>query len=122
MRFRRSILASLAPLIGLSALLAAASAEAGVARTAKPLIRLLQSVVQYAAPACDFAVATPSHERPPGSSSVGFHRFGRNAARGFGVDGRPASFHSALHAPPSARPAPLLIPSEITPVALLLGR
>ena len=81
MRFRRSILASLAPLIGLSALLAAASAEAGVARTARPLIRLLQSRLlqsvfqsgaQYAAPAGDYAVATPSHERPAAAALLAF--------------------------------------------------
>jgi drug/metabolite transporter (DMT)-like permease len=82
MRFRRSILASLAPLIGLSALLAAASAEAGVTRAASPLIRLLQSRLfqsrlfmsgaQLSAPPCDFAAATPSHERPPARALLAF--------------------------------------------------
>lgn len=64
MRFRRTIIASLAPLIGLSAILAAATAEAGVTRGARPLIRLLQSVVQFAAPAADYASAGGSQERP----------------------------------------------------------
>lgn len=64
MRFRRTIIASLAPLIGLSALLAAATAEAGVARGAKPLIRLLQTVVQLAAPTADFNVAAASQDHP----------------------------------------------------------
>jgi hypothetical protein len=77
MRFRRSILVSLAPLIGLSALLAAASAEAGVTRAASPLIRLLQSrlfqsVVQLSTPACDYATAGPSYERPPARALLAF--------------------------------------------------
>ncbi len=70
MRFRRSIIASLAPLIGLTALLAAASADTG-ASSVKPLIRLLQSrllqslqtVAQLAAPSSDYAVTGASHER-----------------------------------------------------------
>src|SRR5580658_5028164 len=81
MRFRRSILASLAPLIGLSALLAAASAEAGVTRAASPLFRLLQSRLfqsvfqsgaQCAAPACHYATAGPSHERPLARAFLAF--------------------------------------------------
>jgi hypothetical protein len=66
MRFRRrTIFAGLAPLIGLSALLAAASMEAGVTR---PLIRLLQSrlfqsVAQLATPVSDYASAGAAHER-----------------------------------------------------------
>jgi hypothetical protein len=78
MRFRRrTIFASLAPLIGLSALLAAASAEAGVTRAARPLIRLLQSrlfqsVVQLATPAGDYASAGASQERPAAQSLLAF--------------------------------------------------
>ena len=64
MRFRRSILASLAPLIGLSALLAGVSSEAGVQRATRPLIKLLQSVVQFATPAADYTSASASQERP----------------------------------------------------------
>lgn len=68
MRFKRSIIASLAPLIGLSALLAAASAEAGVT-SAKPLIRLLQSkllqsVAQLTSPSSEYSATTVSHDRP----------------------------------------------------------
>lgn len=67
MRFRRSIIASLAPLIGLSALLAAASANTG-ASTVKPLIRLLQSklfqsVAQLTAPSSDYTAPRRSHPR-----------------------------------------------------------
>jgi hypothetical protein len=67
MRFRRSIIASLAPLIGLSALLAAASADTG-GSSVKPLIRLLQSrllqsVAQLTAPSSDYAVPRTPHER-----------------------------------------------------------
>ena len=69
MRFRRSILASLAPLIGLSALLAGVSSEAGVTRATGPLIKLLQSrflqsVIQLAAPPADHTSASASQERP----------------------------------------------------------
>ena len=69
MRFRRTIFASLAPLIGLSALLTAASAEAGVTRGARPFIRLLQSrlfqsVVQFTAPPADYPSVSASQERP----------------------------------------------------------
>jgi hypothetical protein len=77
MRFRRSILVSLAPLIGFSALMAAMCVESGGARGARPLIRLLQSrllqsVVQLAAPACDYTTAGPSHERPPARALLAF--------------------------------------------------
>lgn len=64
MRFKRTIIASLAPLIGLTALLAAASGEGEAARAARPLIRLWQQVVQLAAPVSDYAVSTPSPDRP----------------------------------------------------------
>ena len=64
MRFRRSILASLAPLIGLSALLAAVSVETGIPGRTRPLIKLLQSVVQFAAPATDYTTASTSQEHP----------------------------------------------------------
>ena len=64
MRFRRSILASLAPLIGLSALLAAASAEANITRASHPFIRLLQSVAQFAGPDADYTAVSVSQERP----------------------------------------------------------
>lgn len=72
MRFRRTIFASLAPLIGLSALLTAVSAEAGVARASRPLIRLLQSVVQFAAPAADSASVSAAQERPPLQALLAF--------------------------------------------------
>lgn len=69
MRFRRSILASLAPLIGLSALMAAMSVESGVSGGARPLIRLLQSrlfqsVAQFAGPDADFTAVSAPQERP----------------------------------------------------------
>lgn len=72
MRFRRTFLASLAPLIGFSALMAAMCVEPGVTRGARPLIRLFQSVVQLAAPACDYTTAGPSHERPPARALLAF--------------------------------------------------
>ncbi len=72
MRFRRTIIASLAPLIGLSAILAAATAEAGAAGGARPLIRLLQTVAQLAAPACDYAATAASHDRPPAQAFLAF--------------------------------------------------
>jgi hypothetical protein len=64
MRFRRTLLASLAPLIGLSALLAAMSTEPQVSGGSRPLTRLLQSVVQLVAPACEYSLAAPNPERP----------------------------------------------------------
>lgn len=72
MRFRRTIIASLAPLIGLSAILAAATAEAGTTGGARPLIRLLQTVAQLAAPACDYAATAASHDRPPAQALLAF--------------------------------------------------
>ena len=64
MRFRRTIIASLAPLIGLTALFAVATSEGEAARAARPLIRLWQQVVQLAAPANDYAASTPSTDHP----------------------------------------------------------
>lgn len=78
MRFRRrTLFASLAPLIGLSALLAAATVEGGVVRGARPLIRLLQSrllqsVAQLTAPAGDYASAGVSHDRPAAQQLLAF--------------------------------------------------
>jgi hypothetical protein len=71
MRFRRTLLASLAPLIGLSALLAAMSAEPQVSGS-RPLTRLLQSVVQLVTPASDFTLAAPSTERPSAHALLAF--------------------------------------------------
>ncbi|HEY1756010.1 MAG TPA: hypothetical protein VGG72_11480 [Bryobacteraceae bacterium] len=72
MRFRRTLLASLAPLIGLSALLAAMSAEPQVSGGSRPLTRLLQSVVQLVTPANEFSVAAPSPERPSAHALLAF--------------------------------------------------
>jgi hypothetical protein len=76
MRFRRTILASLAPLIGLSALLAsmsaAMSAEPQASGGNRPLIRLLQSVVQLVTPASEFSLAAPSPERPSAHALLAF--------------------------------------------------
>jgi hypothetical protein len=72
MRFRRTIIASLAPLIGLSALLTAATAEAGAARGARPLIRLLQTVVQLAAPAIDHTSAPTPQSHPSAQLLLAF--------------------------------------------------
>src|ERR1700753_3911539 len=63
MRFGRTFLAGLAPLIGLSALMAAMTAEPGVSNTHRPLVRFLQTVVQLATPAVETSV-TSSPERP----------------------------------------------------------
>lgn len=63
MRFRRRIFASLAPLIGLSALLASVSSEAGLARS-KPLIRFLQSVVQLTAPVAEYTTVAVQPDHP----------------------------------------------------------
>jgi hypothetical protein len=73
MRFRRTILASLAPLIGLSALLASAmSAEPQVSGGGRPFTRLLQSVVQLVTPASDYSLAAPSPERPSAQALLNF--------------------------------------------------
>ncbi len=76
MRFRRTILASLAPLIGLSALLAsmsaAMSAEPQVSGGGRPLTRLLQSVVQLVTPANEYSLAAPSPERPSAHALLTF--------------------------------------------------
>ncbi len=72
MRFRRSIIASLAPLIGLSALLIAATAEAGATRASRPLIRLLQTVVHLAAPSGEYVSAGTSHDRAPAQLLLAF--------------------------------------------------
>jgi len=73
MRFRRTLLASLAPLIGLSALLAAMSAEPQLSGGgSRPLTRLLQSVVQLVTPANEFSLAAPSPERPSAHSLLAF--------------------------------------------------
>lgn len=72
MRFRRTILASLAPLIGLSALLAAMSAEPQVSGGSRPLTRLLQSVVQLVTPANEYSLTAPSPERPPAHAFLAF--------------------------------------------------
>jgi len=76
MRFRRTILASLAPLIGLSALLAsmsaAMSAEPQVSGGGRPLTRLLQSVVQLVTPAHEYSLAAPSPERPSAQALLTF--------------------------------------------------
>ena len=76
MRFRRTILASLAPLIGLSALLAsmsaAVSAEPQVSRGSRPLTRLLQCVVQLVTPASEYSLAAPAPERPSPHALLAF--------------------------------------------------
>ena len=72
MRFRRTLLARLAPLIGLSALLAAASADGSVTRVSHPLIRLLQSVVQLSAPSGEYASVAPSQDRPSPHALLAF--------------------------------------------------
>jgi hypothetical protein len=72
MRFRRTFLASLAPLIGLSALLAAMSAEPQLSGGSRPLTRLLQSVVQLVTPANEFSLAAPSPERPSAHALLAF--------------------------------------------------
>src|SRR5580693_7280623 len=72
MRFRRTLLASLAPLIGLSAFLAAMSAEPQVPGGSRPLTRLLQSVVQLVTPAGEYSLAAPSPERPSSHALLAF--------------------------------------------------
>ena len=72
MRFRRTLLASLAPLLGLSALLAAMSAEPQVSGGGRPLTRLLQSVVQLVTPSDEFSLTAPSPERPSAHSLLAF--------------------------------------------------
>ena len=69
MRPRRTLLSSLAPVIGLSALMAVIAAEPASPkqpRTQHPLVRLIHSVFQFVAPSAD----TPSsrsdaHGLPP---------------------------------------------------------
>jgi hypothetical protein len=76
MRFRRTLLASLAPLIGLSALLASMSAamsgEPQLSGGSRPLTRLLQSVVQLVTPANEFSLTAPSPERPSAHALLAF--------------------------------------------------
>lgn len=72
MRFRRTLIASLAPLIGLSALLVAATADAGATRGARPLIRLLQTVVHLAAPSSEYVPAGTSPVRAPAHLFLAF--------------------------------------------------
>jgi hypothetical protein len=73
MTFRRRILASLAPLLGLSAILAAMAAQPGEATIPAPganspsissLVQLLRSVVQLATPAAEYSSASARSERP----------------------------------------------------------
>jgi hypothetical protein len=92
MRFRRTILASLAPLIGLSALLAAMSAEPQVSGGVRPLTRLLQSVVQLVTPAGEYALAAPSPERPSAHALLAFAALSATPFRRslWMISGRPA--------------------------------
>ena len=71
MTFRRRILASLAPLLGLSAILAALAAQPGEATVPAPhspgissLVQLFRSVVQFTATAAEYSSATVRSERP----------------------------------------------------------
>jgi hypothetical protein len=68
MAFRRRILASLAPLLGLSAIVAAMAAQPGEIAAPQPgirsLARLLRSVVQLTAPSVEYASVSARTERP----------------------------------------------------------
>lgn len=67
MRVRRTILATLAPLLGMSALIAAIAAGPDAAKPAKaqnPLVRLIHSVFQLVAPAAEAPSARTHPQRP----------------------------------------------------------
>jgi hypothetical protein len=70
MPLRRRILASLAPLLGLSAILAALATQPGEATLPQPgrgigsLVQLLRSVANLTTPPIEFAPARPRLERP----------------------------------------------------------
>ena len=68
MRFRRTFLASLAPLLSLSALVAAMNAAPRASEyprsRAESLVRLLRSVAQFAAPAAESVHVSSEHASP----------------------------------------------------------
>jgi hypothetical protein len=69
MRPRRTLLASLAPLLGLSALMAVAAAGSGSPKQSgaqsHPLVRLIHSVFQLVSPSAESAAARSHSPGPP---------------------------------------------------------
>jgi hypothetical protein len=70
MPLRRKILASLAPLLGLSALIAAMAAQPGEATLPQPgpgissLVQLLRTVAHLTAPVAEYSSVRSRHHRP----------------------------------------------------------
>ena len=70
MPLRRKILASLAPLLGLSAIIAAMAAQPGEANLPQPgpgissLVQLLRSVAHLTAPSAEYSTVRSRSERP----------------------------------------------------------
>ena len=91
MTFRPRILASLAPLLGLSAILAAMAAQPGEATVPQPgshspgissLVHLLRSVAQLTAPAAEYSTVSSRSERTSQQAAFGLSALAATPRRG----------------------------------------